>query len=231
MALDIQQIRFLYRKRAGRYDLTANLYYLIGFREQHYRRQAVAALQLKRGATVVELGCGTGLNFPLLQRAVGPEGRIIGVDLTDGMLAEAERRVVRNGWRNVELVRIDAGSYVFPAGCNAILSTFALTLMSDYVRILRRGREAMASGGRFAVLDLKESTTAPRWLTWLMIHLTSPFGVTADLTERHPWEEIERSFPTVSFKEYYLGYVYLAVGVADRVGEAAATDPVHPPNL
>jgi len=43
--------------------------------------------------------CGTGLNFPLLQAAVGPAGRIIGVDLTDAMLDGARRRVERNGWK------------------------------------------------------------------------------------------------------------------------------------
>ena len=89
----------LYRKRARNYDWTANLYYLIGYREWAYRRRAVAALHLGLGDTVVEMCCGTGLNFPLLQAAVGPAGRIIGVDLTDAMLDGARRRVERNGWK------------------------------------------------------------------------------------------------------------------------------------
>ena len=55
----------LYRKRARNYDFTANLYYLIGFREYAYRRMAVEALGLKRADTVVDIGCGTGLNFGL----------------------------------------------------------------------------------------------------------------------------------------------------------------------
>ncbi len=93
MALNRQKIQDLYRKRTGRYDLTANLYYLIGLREWHYRQREVDALQLKEGDFVVELGCGTGLNFPLLQRVIGLEGRIIGVDLTDRMLEQANKWV------------------------------------------------------------------------------------------------------------------------------------------
>ena len=52
-----------YRKRAARYDFTANLYYLFGYREWKYRRLAVEALELQPGDNVLELGCGTGLNF------------------------------------------------------------------------------------------------------------------------------------------------------------------------
>jgi ubiquinone/menaquinone biosynthesis C-methylase UbiE len=114
MALNKEQLRNLYRKRAARYDLSANLYYLIGFRENFYRKKAVAALSLKRGDTVVEIGCGTGLNFAFLQNAIGETGKLVGVDLTDAMLDKARQRIDRNGWRNVNLVRIDAAEYEFP---------------------------------------------------------------------------------------------------------------------
>ena len=92
-----QEVRAVYRARARHYDLTANLYYLAGFREQRFRKMAVEALGLKPGDRVVEIGCGTGLNFPLLQQKVGRAGRIIGVDLTDAMLAQARKRAATNG--------------------------------------------------------------------------------------------------------------------------------------
>jgi len=60
-------VKALYRKRAGHDDWTANLYYLIGYRGWAYRRRAVAALGLGAGDAVVEMCCGTGLNFSLLQ--------------------------------------------------------------------------------------------------------------------------------------------------------------------
>ena len=55
------------------------------------RRKAVDRLELKRGERVLEVGCGTGRNLALLREAVGPEGHVYGVDLSDGMLAEAQR--------------------------------------------------------------------------------------------------------------------------------------------
>ena len=74
MALTRTQLRDLYRARAANYDFTANLYYLIGFREVGCRKQAVSALALHEGDTVVELGCGTGLNFPYLMQAAARPG-------------------------------------------------------------------------------------------------------------------------------------------------------------
>lgn len=93
MALDRSEVIEVHRRRARRYDFTANLYYLIGFRLGAYRRAAVARLALRPGDTVVEVGCGTGLNFSLLERAVGTCGTIIGVDLRGCVsLSEADDR-------------------------------------------------------------------------------------------------------------------------------------------
>src|SRR6516165_7731109 len=113
MPLNEQELVDVYRKRAKRYDFTAQLYYLMGFREWAYREKAVEALALKRGDAVVEIGCGTGLNFGLLENEIGREGKIVGVDLTDAMLGGAQERIHRNGWSNVELVQSDAATFQF----------------------------------------------------------------------------------------------------------------------
>jgi SAM-dependent methyltransferase len=65
------------------------------------RRKAVAALNLKGGDVVLEIGAGTGRNLPYLIDAVGPDGTVIAVDASEGMLAEASKLVERYGWPNV----------------------------------------------------------------------------------------------------------------------------------
>src|SRR6202044_2485796 len=97
-----------YRKKARHYDVTSRLYPAPGYPQRVQRRRAVQALGLRPGDTVIDMACGTGLNFPLLQRAVGPGGRIVGVDLTDAMLARAQNRIQSNGWSNFSLVQADA---------------------------------------------------------------------------------------------------------------------------
>jgi demethylmenaquinone methyltransferase/2-methoxy-6-polyprenyl-1,4-benzoquinol methylase len=56
---------------------------------------------------------------------IGPEGRLIGVDLTPGMLDIARVRVERSGWTNVELIQSDIAAYDFPKGANGVLATQA----------------------------------------------------------------------------------------------------------
>src|SRR5579863_4681008 len=125
-----------YRKKAKRYDLTCWLYPAPGYPQRVQRVRTVRSLGLRAGDTVVDMACGTGFNFALLQKAVGPDGRIIGVDLTDAMLAQAQNRVERHGWSNVTLVQSDAVTFDFPAGVNAIMSTYALTQVPECAEVI-----------------------------------------------------------------------------------------------
>ena len=75
MALSKQEVRDLYVKRAKRYDLGLKFYGLFGFRLDWYRRLAVESLSLQAGDTVIDLACGTGLNFEYFQWAVGNTGQ------------------------------------------------------------------------------------------------------------------------------------------------------------
>ena len=204
----------LYRKRAKRYDRTTLLYYFAGFRHWAYRKQAIRSLALNPGDTVVDLGCGTGLNFSLLEAQVGPLGKIIGVDITAAMLDEARVRVDAHGWSNVELVKSDASAYVFPADVDGILSTFALTLVPEFDEVVRKGAVALLPGKRFVILDFKRPSgwfmnkAAPV----LAALLTGPFGGTIEMASRKPWQSLDKHLALTQFTNLYLGGAYIAVG-------------------
>jgi ubiquinone/menaquinone biosynthesis C-methylase UbiE len=224
MALTKSETRALYRRRARHYDAAAHFFDLLGFAERQYRRAAVAALRLRPGARVLDIGCGKGLNLPLLERAVGPAGRVFGVDLSDAMLLRACERVRRAGWSNVRLTQGDAAEYDFPPALDGIISTFALTLIPEFDDVVRRGAQALAPGGRLVVLDFKRPERAPRWLVRLGVLVNRPFGVSLDLAERHPWEAIGHHLDHVTTEELYHGFAYLCVGEAHaplRAGPAA----------
>ena len=206
----------VYRKKAKRYDVTSRLYPVPGYPQRRQRRQAIRALDLSLGDTVVDMACGTGLNFSLLEDAIGPEGRIVGVDLTDAMLDQAQSRIETNGWSNVSLVQADATEFDFPTGVAAILSTYALTQVPECGDVIARGAAALSEGGRWAVLDLKVPESTPRWLTHLGIATVRPFASIEDWVARRPWEAIRTGMQEVlvdvSWTELFFGTAFLASG-------------------
>ena len=206
----------VYRKKAKRYDLTSRLYPAPGYPQRAQRRRAVEALGLRPGDSVVDVACGTGLNFSLLEEAIGPQGRIVGVDLTDAMLDQAQARIETNGWSNVSLVQADAAEFDFPAGVDAILSTYALTQVPQCGEVIARGAAGLSEGGRWAVLDLKVPESTPRWLTHLGIATVRPFASIEDWVARRPWEAIrtamQETLVDVSWTELFFGTAFLASG-------------------
>src|SRR3984957_11361561 len=163
-----------YRKKAKHYNIVSQLYPVPGYPQRAQRRRAIEALGLRPGDTVVDVACAPGQNFPLIERTIGPEGRIVGVDLTDAMLAQAQRRTESNGWTNISLVQADAADFAFPTEVDAILSTYALSHVPERGEVISHGASALSRGGRWVVLDLKAPDNAPRWLTQLGIALGRP---------------------------------------------------------
>ena len=153
-----------------------------------------------------------GPQLPFLQQVVGPTGRIVGVDLTDAMLAKAHERIERAGWQNVELVETDLATYHFPPDMKGALATFALEMVPDYDAVIRRVAERLLPGGRVAVFGMKHPEGWPEWLIRLGIWLNKPFGVSRDYAAFRPWESVRRRMREVEHRELYFGAAYLSVG-------------------
>src|SRR5260370_8586783 len=86
-----------YRERAPIYDLELQF-------AEPIRRRAINRLWLRRGQTVLDVACGTGLSFGILRKQVGPKGLVIGIEQSAEMLDRARDRIDRTGWRNVVLI-------------------------------------------------------------------------------------------------------------------------------
>ncbi len=103
--------RELYRRAAGSYDRRATVTTIAPV-----QRRALAALAPIPGDRVLDVACGTGLNFAGIQKAIGPSGHLVGVDLSSDMLQVARGRVQRKKWTNVSLVEGPAESFTSPVG-------------------------------------------------------------------------------------------------------------------
>jgi demethylmenaquinone methyltransferase/2-methoxy-6-polyprenyl-1,4-benzoquinol methylase len=205
-----------YRKKAKHYDITSRLYPAPGYPQRAQRLRAVQALRLRPGDSVIDVACGTGLNFAFIEKLIGPDGRIVGVDLTDAMLDRAQERVATNGWRNVSLVQSDAVAFEFPTDLNAILSTYALTQVPNCAEVIAHGAAALSEGGRWAVLDLKVPAGVPRRLAQVGTAAVRPFASIDQWIARRPWEAIrvamQEELTDFSWTELLFGTAFLAAG-------------------
>lgn len=218
----------IYQQRASRYDLVVRLFDVFawfGFNVSGWRLQAISALNLKPGDTVVDVGCGTGLNFPLLYQAVTSTGKIIAVDLSDAMLDQARQAIAANKWANIQLVCADAAQFVFPPKVDAIVSAFTLTLVPGCERVISNAFAALAPGGRLVILDMSWPKYCPLWWRHVLFFLRS-YGVTADTLRRRPWEIVQKSMKELlqdfSQKQFWFGFFYLACGTAGGIERKAA---------
>lgn len=212
-----EEVRGKYQANAQHYDRAVSLYRLIGIRSHEYRTSAIDLLRLKPGSRVVDLGCGTGLSFPLIQDRIGPEGRLIGVDLTLAMLDQARKRVERHGWRNVELVQADASMYKLPEGVDGVVSVGLFGYLSDYDEVIRRAAQALSPGGRLVILDGKvpDGVFAGALLKFALT-VGRPFGVKLDYADRRPWESFPKYLDESSLEERFFGGMYIASGSSRR---------------
>jgi ubiquinone/menaquinone biosynthesis C-methylase UbiE len=117
-------------------------------------RRAAADHVATPGATVVEMGCGTGANLPYLAERVGPDGTVVGIDITGPLLDRARERVVELD--NASVVRADATRPPI-AGADAVLGTFVCGLFEDSATVVDDWCDLVGPGGRVAVMDATAS--------------------------------------------------------------------------
>ena len=132
------------------YDIGA---FFEGFTENcHYRKKAIDSLNLTKNSRVIDVGCGTGLNFKFIENHLDDGGRLVGVDLSPKMLQVAERRAARHNWKNIHLVNVNASGYEPEGSFDAAISTFALEVMPGYQNAINRIFNLLKARGRFAVM-------------------------------------------------------------------------------
>jgi ubiquinone/menaquinone biosynthesis C-methylase UbiE len=143
------------------YDKISKVYDLLSERtEEPVREAGVRMLAPQAGETVLEIGFGTGHTLVGLARAVGPSGRVHGIDLSDGMMAVAESRVRHEGVADRVVLRTgDATGLPYPAdSMDAIFMSFTLELFAapEIPVVLAQCLRVLKTGGRIVVVGMSK---------------------------------------------------------------------------
>jgi demethylmenaquinone methyltransferase/2-methoxy-6-polyprenyl-1,4-benzoquinol methylase len=193
-----------YRRLAKHYDRATR-------RAAPVRARAVAALGLRPGETVLDVACGTGVCFPLLEEQVGPSGRIIGVELSPEMLALARRRIEDARWTNVTLIQASMEAVSLPVRWDAALFHFTQDVLRSRAALANIFSQAR-DGARVAAAGTK---LFPWWLAPLNVYvwLANRNYMTTFDGLRHPWNLLQRDYvPDLRVEPVWLGASYIATG-------------------
>jgi ubiquinone/menaquinone biosynthesis C-methylase UbiE len=189
-----------------RYSAGARWYDVLSGERLVYRAGREAGITLLApgsGDVVIDLGCGTGLNFAPLLAATGPSGIVIGIDRSTEMLAVARRRIDRQGWGDrVRLIRADAAELRsdevaqavtdLRAGgdgrADALLATYSLSVITEREEAWQRARACLRPGARACIVDMQPPHGFWRVLSPLARLACATGG--ADISAR-PWRMLE----------------------------------------
>ncbi len=192
-----------YRRHAASYDASAA-------RTEPLRRRTIAKLALRPGDVVVDVGCGTGLSFDLVESAIGPGGRLVGIEQSPEMMALARERVAARGWQNVTLVEAPVEDAAVAGPATALLFNFVHDVLQS-PPALARLFAAAAPGARVACQGMK---LFPWWAApanLFVLAKARPYMTTFANLSR-PWTAFAPFVPRIERETTMLGMGYIAWG-------------------
>ncbi|MBV6394842.1 MAG: Demethylmenaquinone methyltransferase [Anaerolineales bacterium] len=151
-----EDARLSYNRLSRWYDAIS------GNAEKKYRDRGLQKLSARPGEKILEIGFGTGHCLVSLAQAVGPLGRVIGLDLSDGMLAIARDRLLAGGlFDRAELHLGDAArlDFIESDSLDGVFMSFTLELFDnpEIPRVLAECRRVLKPGGRLAVVSMTKT--------------------------------------------------------------------------
>ncbi len=154
-----QEVAALFGRAASSYDQIGPRFFTqLGAR-------LVDLADIRPGQAVLDVGCGRGASLlPAAERAA-PTGRVVGIDLAEGMVARLRREIDERGLPDAEVQVMDGEHLLFPAATfDCVLCGFCLFFFPDHERALAEMRRVLKPGGRLGISTWGNGDEAWGWL-------------------------------------------------------------------
>jgi SAM-dependent methyltransferase len=179
---------------------------------KHVREKAVQTLQLSSGGKVLDLGCGSGGSFPFLVKAVGPTGKVVGVDISPESCINSRRRIERNGWKNVDLIESSAQSVDLVGRYDGALMFAAPDVyasdsaLANILPCLKRHARIAIFGARLSDGRLS------KLLNPFFLFMCRKLSPSTPLPDAAPWGLLASRLEDLKVQELFFGSMFLAYG-------------------
>lgn len=147
-----------------------------------FGRKAVVAANILPGERVLDIGCGCGDTAYEIARKVGPSGKVLGIDISELVLAQARRRLSSTVSNNISFECMDAQTGEFASsGFDVAFSRFGVMFFDDPVMAFKNIRKALSPGGRFVFIcwqsrDLNQWVSLPLQVVANHLSIEPPSG-------------------------------------------------------
>ncbi len=200
----------MYRRQRHIYDGTRR-YYLLG------RDQLIAGLRPAAGASVLEIGCGTGRNLVLAAR-LHPDAQFFGLDVSTEMLTSAISAISRHGLTDRIRVAHGDGTAFDPQALfgvpsfDHVMIFYSLSMIPDWRRVLQAAASRLKPGGRLHIVDFGDQERLPDMARALLRRWLALFDVTPrDDLERELSAMADIAGANLKFERPFRGYAQCAV--------------------
>ena len=189
---------------------------------------AFSAAAPKNDECVLDIGCGTGTTVLRLAEAVGPTGKVLGVDISEQQLTLARQRVAAAGVTHVQLVLDDAATHHFPAPTFDLgFSRFGVMFFADPIAAFRNIKSAIKPSGRLLLAVFRSGPENP-WATAAIAAIRHLVPPPAPLGPEEPgqfsWSDparVKRVLNDAGFHEPVLTPLDLSFRLGSDAAEAA----------
>ncbi|HEY9577667.1 MAG TPA: demethylmenaquinone methyltransferase [Pseudobacillus sp.] len=222
-----EKVHGVFEKISSNYDQMNSL---ISFQQhKRWRNNTMKRMKVPKKATALDVCCGTGDWTIALAQAVGPEGRVVGLDFSQNMLNVGKRKVEESGLGQVEMIQGNAMELPFEDNTfDYVTIGFGLRNVPDYMQVLREMHRVLKPGGMAVCLETSQPTMIGfRQLYFFYFRFVMPlFGkLFAKSYKEYSWlQESARDFPGMKeLKKMFEQAGLINVSYMSHTGGVAAT--------